>query len=501
MPFQLTIAEGKEAGKEFAFDQESVVIGRTPECDVCVYDPGISRKHARIFAESGGFFVEDLNSANGTKVNGAAVKKTKLGTGDMVVLGGVKLRFEKTEAEAPAVPPAVAGQETRIVQLGEVTKPKAKVSILAEGASQDQKDKMVRSATTAIPVVSSRTNSRPNNLAARPATPPAPIARAQPQSAGQLSAAERARIRRQSSGPLASLKIFWAEAGKRTRLAVYGVAVLALLGLAGAAVWAVVRDPTKLGGPAKPEPTALTSRPIEESFGSGDKVTYVHEDKKTFDFIYNAPVKAVVILHFQAKDISQGEVQIFVNGASLAPVPPDTLDVAERMNEIIVPPPLLKKGEANKIMFVNLHYPKVEDDWRIWNVSVETALLPEMPIDQLVREASDAFQRGQMDMQRKDVGAENRFLAWKEFRKAWLMLESAPDPKPELYLLSRDRMKAAQQELDRTCAQLLLEVEGDYNQKNWDAARSTLDHVKEYFPTNEQPCPFRAEQKRYELGL
>src|SRR6476469_6871620 len=110
MAFQLTIAEGKESGKEFEFDQESVVIGRTPECDVCVYDPGISRKHARIFVEGGGFFVEDLNSANGTKVNGAAVKKSKRGTGDMVVLGGVKLRFVKTEPEKLEVPPAVAGQ-------------------------------------------------------------------------------------------------------------------------------------------------------------------------------------------------------------------------------------------------------------------------------------------------------------------------------------------------------------------------------------------------------
>jgi len=51
MGFQLVIAEGKEAGREFVFDQLSVLIGRTSECDVVLYDPGVSRKHARIFNE------------------------------------------------------------------------------------------------------------------------------------------------------------------------------------------------------------------------------------------------------------------------------------------------------------------------------------------------------------------------------------------------------------------------------------------------------------------
>ncbi len=40
MAFQLKIAEGKDAGKEFVFEQDSVLIGRTPECDVVLYDAG-----------------------------------------------------------------------------------------------------------------------------------------------------------------------------------------------------------------------------------------------------------------------------------------------------------------------------------------------------------------------------------------------------------------------------------------------------------------------------
>src|SRR5687768_6634065 len=97
MGFQLTIAEGKEAGREFVFDQQSVVIGRTSECDVVLYDPGVSRKHARIFEEKDSYFVEDMGSSNGTKLNGEIVKKAKLNDGDAVTLGPVVFNFSSSE--------------------------------------------------------------------------------------------------------------------------------------------------------------------------------------------------------------------------------------------------------------------------------------------------------------------------------------------------------------------------------------------------------------------
>lgn len=494
MSFQLRIAEGKEAGKEFLFDQPAVVIGRTPECDVCVYEAGVSRRHARICADGDGYFIEDLGSSNGTRVNGSAVKKQPLQSGDLLALGAVVFAFTPVAAVA-----AVASESTRIVSVDlDATRPRAKVALLAGGASEEERSQLARTATTAMPAV--RRPSLSNAPAApRPASGPKPAVRAA-SPARALSAAERARIRRQSSGPLATLRIFWAEAGRPVKLAAYSLAGLAGLAVVGVIIWLVLRDPThkRVTGP---EPTTLTGEPLQASFGLGDGVTFEDPDKKVFDFLYNAPVKAVVVLHFQAKDISAGEVAIAVNSVSVGQIPADTLDVGERQNEIIVPPSALKKGETNKIIFDNVKNPPGNDPWRIWNLSVETALIPDLPPDQLLRQANDSFHRGELYLQRKDIGAENRFLAWKEFRDAWLMLEGYPGQKPELYALAKDRVKTAQQELDRTCAKLLLEVEGDFNQKDWDAARSTLDHVKQYFPTNQQPCPYRAEQKRYELGL
>src|SRR6185503_7822620 len=120
MAFQLVIAEGKEAGREFVFEQESVLIGRTSDCDVVLYDPGVSRKHARIFSDPGGYFVEDMGSSNGTKVNGAIIKKKQLSDGDAISLGpvvfnfaGVSIDDQTDNTDSGATP--TAGQSTRIV--------------------------------------------------------------------------------------------------------------------------------------------------------------------------------------------------------------------------------------------------------------------------------------------------------------------------------------------------------------------------------------------------
>src|SRR4051812_30731421 len=126
MGFQLVIAEGKEAGREFVFEQDSVLIGRTSDCDVVLYDPGVSRKHARIFSEQAGYFVEDMGSSNGTKVNGAIIKKKQLADGDAISLGPVVFNFaglapidEATDAAAAAAAPETGGS-TRIVASSDV---------------------------------------------------------------------------------------------------------------------------------------------------------------------------------------------------------------------------------------------------------------------------------------------------------------------------------------------------------------------------------------------
>ncbi|WP_224242020.1 FHA domain-containing protein [Hyalangium gracile] len=530
MGFQLKIAEGKDAGKEFEFDQDSVLIGRTPECDVVLYDAGVSRKHCRIFEEGNRFLIEDMGSSNGTKVNGSPItKKRALEDGDQLTLGPVVFVFGELAAEpepepntdaAIQAPPPEGEGSTRIVSADKV-KPRAKnkgEALKPEGDDADPENlaSLQRSATRALPAMRPRTSSGARSGAssaaierAAPASPaprraPASSAgnaveRSAPARAGGLSAAERARIKRESPGGIAQIKLFWLEASTNVRRGVIGGALVLAALIIGGAYWSVMTGPTIIG--PGDEPDALSNQPISDSFGLGVGVTWQRADLKTFTWEYAAATRAVVIIHYQAQGISQGEVVVTVNGVDVGPVPPDTLASRDRSLELMVPPNLLKKGETNRITFDNTKNPPGEDEWRIWNVWVEKALLPDLPPNQLEVEARNAYERGKQNFQRADVGARNRYEAWKSFREAWLLLEAHPEPKPDLYFEARDRMKDAQQELDKTCAKLLLETEGYYNQKNFAAAKHTLEYIREYFPEYDQPCATHAENKRAEYGL
>jgi pSer/pThr/pTyr-binding forkhead associated (FHA) protein len=55
--------------------RDAVVIGRGSECDVVVQDLKASRQHCRLTRKENGFLLEDLNSRNGTLVNGAKIKE------------------------------------------------------------------------------------------------------------------------------------------------------------------------------------------------------------------------------------------------------------------------------------------------------------------------------------------------------------------------------------------------------------------------------------------
>jgi hypothetical protein len=77
-----------------------LVIGRSWPADVVVNDPGLSRKHAQFTWEEDGVFVEDLESTNGTKLNGARIKRRSLvKPGDEVTLGGIVVALQVLEGK------------------------------------------------------------------------------------------------------------------------------------------------------------------------------------------------------------------------------------------------------------------------------------------------------------------------------------------------------------------------------------------------------------------
>lgn len=70
-----------------------VTLGRSPSNTLSLPLPGVSRQHARIFPENGHWILEDLNSRNGTRVNGKRVGFHRLAPQDKISLGKAELRF------------------------------------------------------------------------------------------------------------------------------------------------------------------------------------------------------------------------------------------------------------------------------------------------------------------------------------------------------------------------------------------------------------------------
>ena len=87
------IIEGDQIGKIFNLIKQHNIIGRVEDADICLDSPTVSRKHAEIrFDNRNGIFIKDLNSSNGTYVNGKKITETDLQEGDIFSIGIYKLK-------------------------------------------------------------------------------------------------------------------------------------------------------------------------------------------------------------------------------------------------------------------------------------------------------------------------------------------------------------------------------------------------------------------------
>jgi pSer/pThr/pTyr-binding forkhead associated (FHA) protein len=78
--------------KTFTFNKEVITVGRNPEADVFLDNPGVSRDHLKLEMTSRGFYaVEDLGSANGTFLNDQPIKREYLMNNDVVRVGKFSL--------------------------------------------------------------------------------------------------------------------------------------------------------------------------------------------------------------------------------------------------------------------------------------------------------------------------------------------------------------------------------------------------------------------------
>lgn len=87
---------------EYNMSKERYTIGRLPDNDIRIDNGAVSGHHALIINILNDSFLEDLNSTNGTYVNGKIIKKHALQQGDVITVGRHSLRFIDAEADEPA---------------------------------------------------------------------------------------------------------------------------------------------------------------------------------------------------------------------------------------------------------------------------------------------------------------------------------------------------------------------------------------------------------------
>lgn len=125
-PLQIVIEDDAGRRQVIPFAGDEITLGRAREGNtVCLAERNVSRRHARFLRANGAVFLEDLGSANGTRVNGERLAaRRRIRPGDLVQIGDYDIALEGAEerargddkpttelpaAAAPPVPPPLPG--------------------------------------------------------------------------------------------------------------------------------------------------------------------------------------------------------------------------------------------------------------------------------------------------------------------------------------------------------------------------------------------------------
>jgi len=93
MPSRLEYSFNSNKLGEYMLDKEVLTIGRKEDNDICIENLAVSGHHAKLLTIFDDSFLEDLNSTNGTYVNGKPIGKHPLKHGDVIIIGKHELRY------------------------------------------------------------------------------------------------------------------------------------------------------------------------------------------------------------------------------------------------------------------------------------------------------------------------------------------------------------------------------------------------------------------------
>jgi pSer/pThr/pTyr-binding forkhead associated (FHA) protein len=118
MDFELVVVQGRSATNKIKLNDGTTVVGRHNDCQLRIKSSQVSRKHCELFEKKGMLLVKDLNSANGTIVNGKRIQGQRvLEAGDELAIGPILLRVAKIgTAGAAPVAAAVKASDTAVTE-------------------------------------------------------------------------------------------------------------------------------------------------------------------------------------------------------------------------------------------------------------------------------------------------------------------------------------------------------------------------------------------------
>ena len=200
---------------EYNMTKERYTVGRLPDNDIRIDNAAVSGHHSLLINILNDSFLEDLNSTNGTYVNGKLIKKHALQHGDVITVGHHQLRYVDDQAQQA---PEDEFEKTMVIQpSGQMEKQVAQAARVADAAAS--------AAAASAP-------------APRPAPPPPPAAAAAPRRGFSPTATQDVDESAVPALPLAKLQVLSGTfAGRELEL----VKALTTLGRPGVQVAAITR--------------------------------------------------------------------------------------------------------------------------------------------------------------------------------------------------------------------------------------------------------------------
>ena len=98
---KLVVISDEMKGQVFELEGSKISVGRLPDNQICLDNNAVSSHHAELVLKGHDYVVHDLNSTNGTRVNGQRVVESRLHHGDMINFSHVQLQYLSTIVSTP----------------------------------------------------------------------------------------------------------------------------------------------------------------------------------------------------------------------------------------------------------------------------------------------------------------------------------------------------------------------------------------------------------------